>query len=269
MKRIGYSSLAGIAAFVLAGSIASSAFATPTPIGAVINERIFNDCPISTVSSLNNYPAQVSVSDSWNGLCVGFANRHNWRFSENGVDAAVFGNNNNFKFSATLTLGGTGTIEGGLEIAPWWSPNAGGRIQARLPDGEIACFDGRLPFYSFSNPAGHNLRYTGGPITMEMEYHSNGLSAASPATIEYRVVYNGNPYSSGPLQFDQGNPAEDPPHGQWGMLDPAYVGGMVQVNNGSGGSGYSATWDNISFTCYDCATPAQKSTWGRLKALYR
>jgi len=271
MKRIGYSSLACLAAIVFAGSIASSAFATPAPIGAVVKERIFNDCPISTLASVNNYPASISITDNWSDFCIGFANRHNWRFSTDGTTAAVFGNDNNFKASATVTLTGNGTVEGGLEVAPWWSSDVGGRMQARLLDGEIACFDGRLPFYSFSNPAGHNLRYTGGPIFMEIEYHSNGNSLASPATIEYRVVYNGTPYTSGPLAFDQANPAEDPPHGQWGMLSPAYVGGFVQTNNGTSGTGrnYSATFENISFTCLDCATPAQNSTWGRLKALYR
>ena len=43
MKRIGYSSLACLAAIVIAGSIASSAFATPSPIGAVIKLRETQD----------------------------------------------------------------------------------------------------------------------------------------------------------------------------------------------------------------------------------
>jgi hypothetical protein len=269
MKRIGYSTLATLAALVVSASIAS---ATPTPITAVVKERIWNDCPISTLTTVNNYPASISITDEWSDFCVGWANRHNWRLSTDGTNAAVFGNDNNFKYSTTMTLTGTGTVEAGLEIAPWWSADVGGVFQARLPDGEIACFDGRLPFYSFSNPLGHNLHYVAGtPIRMEIEYHSNGMSMASPATIEYRVVYGGNPYSSGPIPFDEANPAENPPHGVWGMLSPAYVGARVQTNNGTPGTGrtYNATFEDISFTCFDCATPAQKSTWGRLKSLYR
>ncbi|NOT33444.1 MAG: hypothetical protein HOP12_04655 [Candidatus Eisenbacteria bacterium] len=270
MKRIGYTSLALLSVFTLAMA-AGVANATPVPITGVVTERIFNDCPLSTVTTVNNYPSSISITDAWSDLCVGFANRHNWRFSTDGSSSAVFGNNNDFKYSAVMEIVGSGTCEAGLEVAPWWSPDAGGRIQARIPDGEIACFDGRLPFYSFSNPAGHNLRYTGGKITMEIEYHENGLSSGSPATIEYRVVYNNVSYTSGPLPFDQANPAEDPPHGQWGMLDPAYVGGMAQTNNGTAGTGrtYVVNWEDISFTCFDCATSAQKSTWGRLKSLYR
>lgn len=282
MKRICYSSLAVLGACVSALAVTTPAFATPEPNSAVVTERVFNDCGLSTLTTVNAYPASITFNDAWSDLCIGFANRHNWRFSTDGTSAAVFGNNNDFVYSATVTIQNTGTtvgtVEAGLEIAPWWSPNAGGRLQARIPDGEIAAFDGRLPFYSFSNPAGHNLRYTGGPIRMEIEYHENGLSMASPATIEYRIVYNANSYTSGPLNFDQGNPAEDPPHGLWGILDPAYVGGMAQVNNGTPAPGspdgvpdrvYNVAFTDIQFTCLDCAVPTELSSWGRIKSIYR
>lgn len=268
MKRIGYSSLAFLAAIAVAGSIASAAFATPSPIGAVVLERVFNDCPISTVTSVNNYPASITIDDSWNGLCIGWANAHAWKFTTDGITPVSLGNNGNYKFGATVVLNATsGTVEGGLNLAPWWGA-VDGHFQARIPDGEVACFGGRLPFYSFT--ANHGVVYVAGtPIHMEIEYHANGLSAISPATIEYRVTYGANNFTSGPIAFDQGNPAEDPPHGQWGALDPSTGGGFAQVNNGSNGSNYHAEWNNISFTCFDCATPAQNSTWGRLKALYR
>ena len=68
-----------------------------------------------------------------------------------------------------------------------------------------------------------------------------------------------NSYSSPELYFDQGNTAEDPPHGLWGSLDPSYAGGVVQVNNGSNGSGYSAKWENITFTVLPSVPGA--STW--------
>jgi hypothetical protein len=253
-------------------AFASAAFATPSPTSAVINERVFNDCPISTLVSTNSYPAEIRFVDTWDDQCVGFANRHNWRFSEDGTTAAVFGNNNDFRYSAIVTITGNGTAEAGLEIAPWWAPNDGGRLQARIPDGEIAAFGGRLPFYSFT-AAPHNLRYMGGPIFMEVEYHENGLSMASPATIEYRLIYNAVAYSSGPRPFDEGNPAEDPPHGLWGILDPAYAGGMAQVNNGTppgpAPRSYNVVFNDIRFECLDCPTSAAKSSWGRIKSIYR
>jgi len=278
MKRNGYTILAVLSACVMAATITSAAFATPEPNSAVVTERIFNDCGLSTLTTVNSYPGSISFSDDWSDLCVGFANLHNWHFSTDGVSAAVFGNNNDFKFSAIVTISGTGQCEAGLHVGPWYSLNTDGRMQARIPDGEIACFGGRLPFYSFSNPTGHNLRYTGGPILMEIEYHANGLSMGSPATIQYRVVYNSNSYTSGPLPFDQGNPAEDPPHGLWGILDPASAGGIVQTNNGTPPPAvpdatpdrtYDVTFTDILFTCLDCTTPAELSSWGRIKATYR
>lgn len=269
MKRIGYSSLAVLSLCAMA----SSAFATPMPTSAVIKERIFNDCPLSTLVSTDSYPVLIQFNEVWDNGCVGFANLHNWRFSTDNTNPAVFGNDNDFKFSAVVTVTGNGTVEGGLQIAPWYSLDVDGRFQVRLQDGEIAAFGGRLPFYSFSAVTGHNVRYTGGPILMEIEYHANGLSMASPATIEYRIVYNGNPYTSGPLPFDQGNPAEDPPHGQWGMLDPAQAGGFAQTNNGTAPGAtprsYDVKFENIQFTCYDCSVPTNTTSWGRIKSIYR
>lgn len=267
MKRTGYISATLLACAALA-ALATGASATPNANGAVVVTRVFNDCPISTVTPTNNYPALVEVADSWDALCVGFANAHIWNFSaDGGATSANLGNNGNYKFSSTVTLSGTGTVEGGIHLAPWWGP-ADGRFQARIPDGEVACFGGRLPFYSFT--ANHGVVYTAGtPIRMTIEYHANGLSAASPASIQYTVEYGPNTFSSPVLLFDQGNPAEDPPHGQWGSLEPTFAGGVVQMNNGSNGHDYDAKWENNTFECLDCVTPTTKTTWGRMKTLYR
>src|SRR5512140_592522 len=198
-----------------------AALATPLVNSAVILPRVWNDCPGSLLSITNTYPGDININDL-NAGCFGYANLHVWRFSTDGVTPAPFANNDAFRFCADLRISGNGAGEAGLQIRPWWS-ESDGRLNVRTTDGEIAAFGGRLPFYSFSNPLGYNMRYTmGDVIHLEITYRPNGLSQASPATIEY--VVNGN--SSGQLPFDQGNPAEG--YGEWGMLNSAQVGGHMQ-----------------------------------------
>jgi len=267
MKRIGYSILTLLAVAACSAHVAS---ATPTVNGAVVTTRVFNDCPSSLVTVINTYPAQINISDA-NLDCFGFANRHAWSFSsDGGATAANFANGDQFSYCATLTMDGTGGGEGGLRLSPWYSLDVDGTFNCRTTDGEIACFGGRLPFFSFTDPAHGGLHYVKGtPIQLMIDYKPNGLSAASPATIVYSLVYNNVPYSSGPLAFDQGNAAEDPPHGLWGILTPARVGGHAQFFLPNDGSSVSmdANWANI---CYEAApTPAKGTTWGAIKANYR
>src|SRR5438132_3077894 len=245
MKRITLSSLAGLTLLTV---LATQGFAqTPNPNSAVVKTRIFNDCPFSTVTVVNNYPSLISIEDT--GLaCSGFANLHNWSFSEDGTTAAQFPNNSDFRVAADLTISGTGKGEAGLRLSPWWSPDVDGRFNVRTTDGEIACFGGRLPFYSFTSHYG--LHYVkGDAIHLQMTYKPHGLNASSPATIEYELTYGGSSYASGELNFDQGNPSEDPPHGQWGLLNNGYVGGYIQPNMEPGvlTSGLKASFTNIRF----------------------
>ncbi len=268
MNRIGYSilTLLALASFACSAHIAS---ATPVANGAAVTLRVFDDCPSATVTPVNNYPASININTT-NNDCFGFTERHIWDFSsDGGATAANFANGDQFSFCATLTLDGSGGGEGGLRISPWWALNTDGAFNCRATDGEIACFGGRLPFYSFTDPAHGGLHYIKGTtIQLMIDYKPNGLSQASPATITYSLVYNNVPYSSGPLAFDQGNPAEDPPHGQWGCLTPAHVGGYVQAFVGAGTPvTFDANWANI---CYEAApTPANATTWGKVKANYR
>lgn len=247
-------------------ALAASALATPSPNSAVITPRVFNDCPGSNLTTVNNYPAQIVIDDA-NVGCVGWANLHLWRFSEDGSNAAVFANGDAFRFCATVMVTGSGQGEAGLQISPWWSP-VDGRFHIRTTDGEIACWGGRFPFYSFT--ANHGLSYVKGTsIYMEIIYLPNGLSAASPATIEYKCTYNSVNYTSGPLAFDEGNPAEDPPHGLWGILTPAEVGAfhnfLVQLSGPQGNS--RAEWNDICFEAL--VVPVAEKTWGTIKGLYR
>lgn len=264
MNRIGYSIFAALALVTLVCS-AHVAQAAPAVNGAVILTRIFDDCPSATITTSNNYPAQIQIG-TFNNDCFGFTERHGWDFSADGGATAVdFGNGDNFTYCATVLEDGSGGGEAGLRLSPWWSLEVDGMFNARATDGEIASFGGRLPFYSFT--AAQGLHYVKGqPIQMQIDYHCNGLSQASPATIVYSIVLNGIPYTSGPLAFDQGNPAEG--HGTWGILTPAHVGGHVQAFCGNGTSvDFVVTWQNI---CYEAGpVPAANSTWGKIKADYR
>jgi hypothetical protein len=265
MKRIGYSSLMCSAIMTIA--LAGAAFATPSPGSANITTRIFNDCPLSTLTPTNAYPVSISIEDVMHPACVGFANLHTWSFSEDGgATPSLFVNHSNFRMCATVTMDGPGTGEAGLRFGPWWSPHTDGKFMINATTGEIACFGGRLPFYSFTG--NHAITYVKGvPIYMEMTYMSNGLNSLSPATIQYRVTYNAVTYDSPVINYDEGNPGEDPPHGLWGCLHDAMVGGYFQPRANTG-VGLTTTWSNICYENLD-VTPTIPSTWGRIKTLYR
>lgn len=263
MRRIGYTSLAAVALLVGA---ATFAFATPVPNSAHLETRIFNDCGTSVLVPTNAYPALVSFSDTMNPACVGFANLHIWSFSEDGgANPSLFINNSHYHFSADVTISGNGEGEGGLRLAPWWF-RGDGRFMINASTGEIACFGGRLPFYSFT--AGHGITYVKGTtVKMEITYLANGLSMASPATIQYKYTDNSGSYSSPVINFDEGNPSEDPPHGLWGALHDATVGGYFQPRANTGAE-LTGSWQNIVFDNLDVVS-VEKSSWGRLKTLYR
>jgi hypothetical protein len=240
-----------LVAAAIVGGLVVQASATPAVNSAVQELRIFNDDPDSVATFGDTYPANIFIQDTLldgDGDGGEFANLHIWRFSENNFTEAVFNNGDPFSFSADLTISGTGNGEAGLQISPWWSQDVDGRFNLRTGDGEIAVFGGRLPFYSFTNA--HGVTYNkGDTVRVGMSYDPNGLSMADPATVEYTLTLGGNDYSSGPLAFDEGNPAEDPPHGLWGMLNDARAGGYVQplIDVGNSENGLRADWGNISF----------------------
>ena len=209
---------------------------------AVINTRIWNDDPTSTLTTVNTYPTLVRISDTPTG--VGYANLHNFHLADAGV-AHSFGNGEAFQFSADLTISGAGAGEAGLLLSPWWSQNGDGRFNFRTTDGEIAAFGGRLPFYSFT--ASQGITYTKGTtVRVGLLYWPASLSSSAPATIVYNLTVGATSYTSGALAFDEGNPAEG--YGSWGHLDDARVGGYVQVFTTQSGAGNNLTaqWANIT-----------------------
>lgn len=269
MKRI-TTTLAVSAAAML--GLTALAFAVPVPNSAVTNTRIFDDCPISNITITNNYPSSITIADENlppQPQCSGFANYHNWRFSSDGTTAAQFGNADTYEYSCDFVLNGTG--EGGIGMGPWWAPNDPGQFNVKTGDnggGEIACFGGTMPFYSFTFPQNGGLNYvTGTPINLSITYAARDNSAQNPGQIFYRVTYNNQTYSSGPLNFGPRNP-NDPPHGDWGSQEPTVNGGQVKmIMLNFPNHNVSATWSNIQFSA--APTPAQSTSWGKIKSLYR
>lgn len=239
--------------------LAATAMASPNINSAVEIFRVFNDFPNSLLTFGDTYPAQIFIQDDATGQTGGWANLHVWRLSENNFTAAQFANGDPFSVSANLVLTGVG--ESGLQVSPWWSPDVDGRLNVRNNDGEVAAFGGRLPFYSFTGTYG--LHYVAGTtIGLGITYNPHSLSQADPATITYDVTYNSTQYTSGPLAFDEGNPAEG--HGSWGMLTPAYVGGHLQAFLGTPGL-VRADWTDIVYT----PEPATLTLFGLALVLLR
>src|ERR1035437_2039736 len=50
----------------------------------IIHNRVYNDYPSATLTTVNNYPSLVSFSEQNVVGATGFANRDDWRFSSDG-----------------------------------------------------------------------------------------------------------------------------------------------------------------------------------------
>ncbi len=214
----------GIAGLVVVLGLVAVVQASPSVNSAVLHTRIWNDDADSVLTWGNSYPSQIFIDDAQldgDGAGGEWANRHSWRFSENGFTDAVFNNGDGFAISSDVVITGPANSEAALEVEPWWGGGTGGGLTVITWNGEIAAFGGRLPFYSFTTS--HGLSYTkGDTIGLGMIYTPNSLTELDPATIEYTVDYDGSFYTSGPIPFDEGNPAEG--YGSWGMLDNTKVG---------------------------------------------
>ena len=249
---------------LLALVLVGAAAATDVPNSAALFLRVFNDCPFSILTATNNYPTLIDINDQKSNCGdVGWANRHAWRFSQDGATAQLFANHNGFRFGCDVTISGTGEGEAGIGISPWWSQLVDGTFNLRTTDGEVACFGGRLPFYSFT--ANQGVTYVKGTtVHLEIVYLPNGLVETDPATIEY--IYDG--FTSGPLAFDMGNP--DEPYGLWGILDHATAGGNMQIflQQGAADANLNVTWENITFVDLGDVVPVEAATWSDVKALF-
>jgi hypothetical protein len=266
--KLGYKvALLGLA--ILAVGFVTDALATPHMNGAVIKTRIFNDCPVSVLNVTNNYPASI-VFDETGLFCFGWANLHNWTYSaDGGATPAVLNNGDAFGFAATVVLSGgdVNGAEAGLRLGPWWSQDVDGRFNIRIPDGEIACFGGVLPFYSFTGTNG--IHYVAGqPIRLEVMYQPHYNTAQFPGEIQYRCFWQGVWYTSPWLPFGNCTPGEEW-HGCYGIMNDARAGGYAQnrLTNGQQPSDVLTSFFDICWA--EAPVPALPTTWGKVKGLYR
>ena len=181
---------------------------------------------------------------------------------DGGATAARFDNNSNFTFGTDFKIDGAGEGEGGLRISPWYGQFVDGRFMANATSGEIACFGGALPFYSFT--VNHGITYTRGTARSiwRPPYRAHDMVSTDPATIQYRVIYNGNTYDSPVLPFGEQNPTmcNSPQYNDlFGMMNDGRVGGYFQPRANTGAS-LTATWGNIAYSsCFANVSPHVRS----------
>jgi hypothetical protein len=238
--------LNGRLCFAILAAAASGAAATPDIDSAILHTRVFNDFPGSTLTTTNLYPSLIQFNDGPVGGPSGFANRHNFRLSDTGFSDAVFLNIDAFVFEADVTLLGTAPVRGGLEIAPHFSQLLGGGFDISLPSGEVAASGGRLPAFSFTTAFGLHYQ-VGTTIHQKVIYRPNGVSQASPGTMEYIYTDASGVYSSGPLAFSEGDPIAGLVFGNWGILHDARVGGYVQIENAGPEHSAGIRFENMQF----------------------
>ena len=280
MKRIRYNglALAVIAICTVFAMGAGVAHATPAINAAKDSVRVFNDCPVTNVNAAPNaYPAIVHFDEN-TFLCAGGINLHIFNLSDDGgLSSAIFNNKDAFSIASTVTLrqlSGNTQVEAGLRVNPWYGPVADGVFNLRLPDGEIACFGGALPFFTFTGAFG--LHYQNGvPARETIIYTPNCNTKDNPGTIEYQLIYNGQFFTSGPLPFNNCTPGEEA-HGCYGIMDNARVGGKLQDDMFAFGAdpagSNSVDYNDFIYTInppIDCPVPTKASTWGNVKGIYR
>ncbi|MDQ3685460.1 MAG: PEP-CTERM sorting domain-containing protein [Acidobacteriota bacterium] len=230
MRLVYKVTLASLMFVALCLGVATTTKADPIILNsAVVSPREVNDDPASTFTAVNNYPSLISFSDQSvdrNGLTGGFANRHVWRFSnDGGATAFRFTNNTFFNVSMDVTLSGTAFPR---KEAGFLLDTVGGQGQFIVTtDGEVVAFGGPLPFYTFStlvfNP--------GDTILLGMTYFfdTDGLR---------KIIYRAGGLSSPALVFT---------NLEQGIIDNSTLGGylQVQIDPNNANNGATAQFRNI------------------------
>lgn len=154
----------------------------------LIQPRIWNDIPTSNLTITNDYPWSVMLNETNLMQDTGFATRHLFVFSSDGVNPGVINNNTHFQVSVDLTLSTSNPSvrkESGFQIVQPWGYDGPFMVAS---DGEIAVFGEWLPFQGWGNV------YTAGtPVTITFRY------AYDASDMFNKVTYTQNGNVVGPL----------------------------------------------------------------------
>jgi hypothetical protein len=208
LRYMRYACYGALAGFVTV----NGAFAQISTINsATYHPREFNDIPGSSLTVVSNYPSLISFEDQNVSAPSGFANRHVWRFSNDGGASPYTFNNNDF-FTVTMTVTLAGDPAAPRKEAGFLLDSIGGQGQFIInTDGhEVVAFGGPFPFYAF--PA---TFHSGDTVKLGMTYFldSNGKRA---------IIYSANCLQSPPLEFS---------NLEQGIIDNSTLGGYMQIVN--------------------------------------
>lgn len=175
----------------------------------IVHTRVYNDYPGATLATVNNYPSLVSFSESNVVAPSGYANRDDWRFSnDGGLTDHLFQNNEYWSVSLSLTLTGnpiTPRKEAGIRLDS--SIGGDGLFILDTDLHEIVAFGGALPFYTFGNTFN-----SGDTVLMGMTYENIGGVNG--------IVYSANGVNSPFLAMS---------NSEQGVIDGSTLGGYFQI----------------------------------------
>lgn len=231
-----------VAAITLSGAMASAAI---TDVDSVlIEERVFNDFPGSTLVTTNSFPGSVVFDESAFGA-GGWANKHLATLSsDGGATKHLLANAEDFAISVDIKLEAAATSPR-KEVGFRFDTFGGEGLVNITSDGEVAAFGGPLPFHSFGTSA-----YTLG-TTVNLGVVYKAPAGGSPGTIEY--ILDG--VSSGALAFT---------NLELGIINSSKVGFTLQnqVDAGNPGDFGKATYSNFVIAVPEPASLALISLGG-------
>lgn len=161
---------------------------------------------------MDNYPSLIEFSDFGVSAPTGFANRHTWRFSNNGNTSYQFQNNEYFQVSMTLTLSAS-SISPRKEAGFLFDSTGGGEGQfiVNTDAHEIVAFGGGLPFYAFPSTFD-----SGETITLGISYFLDSNTGLRS------IIYSANGVDSPILPFT---------NLEQGIINNTTLGGYFQIVN--------------------------------------
>ena len=212
-------------------------------LNVVVTPFVFNDIANSNFTSIQALPI-VFLFDDGVSAPDGFANRHVWSISVDGVTPLAFGIDDSFDISFDLVLSGTLAAprkEAGILLT---TGSAGeGQFIVNTDAGEVVAFGGPLPFFAFHTSEDEAARVTfasGDQISLRLRYVPPVRNESDMVVVPGMVEYYANGVSSGALEMA---------NTEQGIPGPFVVSGYLQVVNDPANPNNvgSALFDSISW----------------------